>query len=141
MAAPPFHIDRLRTVSQRPQFYHGWPTLAQRRNGELILVCSGGRDAHVCPFGWVEMQRSRDQGQNWSYPAVTLDLPVDVRDAGVVETAQGSLLVTTFTSFGYEKWLRDAERRGPARAGPGAVHDPLDRWRHHMVVTLPVSGR
>jgi len=31
--------------------YHGWPTLAQRADGELLLAFSGGRETHVCPFG------------------------------------------------------------------------------------------
>ena len=54
-----------KVISHQPHLYHGWPTLARRRNGELLLVCSGGRQAHVCPFGRVELMRSKDDGQTW----------------------------------------------------------------------------
>ena len=102
------NVIETRVISKRPHFYHGWPTLAQRSNGELLLVCSGGRQAHVCPFGWVEMMRSSDGGQTWSWPRVLMDTSIDDRDAGVCETARGSLLVTTFTSIGYSEFLSDA---------------------------------
>src|SRR2546426_9488403 len=95
-AAPRVRVDEIRVISQQPQFYHGWPTLARRKNGQLLLVCSGGREAHVCPFGRVELMRSNDDGQTWTWPQTLLDGPIDDRDSGVVETARGSILVTTF---------------------------------------------
>ena len=82
-------VHSKRVISMQPRLYHGWPTLARRRNGELLLVCSGGRESHVCPFGRVELMRSRDGGRHWSFPRVLIDGPIDDRDAGVVETAEG----------------------------------------------------
>ena len=38
-----------------------------------------------------------------------MDTPIDDRDAGVCETAQGSLLVTTFTSLAYVEYLNQAK--------------------------------
>ena len=108
-ANPVAKLSRTRTISKRPHLYHGWPTVARRSNGELIVVCSGGRQAHVCPFGWVEMMRSRDGGESWSWPRILMDTAIDDRDAGVCETAQGSLLVTTFTSLAYVGYLNEAE--------------------------------
>jgi sialidase-1 len=46
---------------------------------------------------------SRDDGVTWTYPRVLLDGPIDDRDSGVMETAKGTLLVTTFTSLAYEE--------------------------------------
>jgi sialidase-1 len=89
-------------ISLQPEYYHGWPTLARRQNGELLIAWSGGRETHVCPFGRVELMRSRDDGRTWSWPEVLMDTPIDDRDAGVLETPAGSLLVTTFTSLAYE---------------------------------------
>lgn len=91
--------------------YRGWPTVARRKNGELLLVCSGGRQAHVCPFGRVTLQRSTDDGQTWTYPRIVLDGPIDDRDAGVLETAAGTILITTFTSLAYEPILSRAEQQ------------------------------
>lgn len=89
-------------ISVQPQYYHGWPTLARRRSGELLAVYSGGREAHICPYGRVEMIRSQDDGVTWSFPEVLMDSAIDDRDAGICETAAGTLLVSTFTSLAYE---------------------------------------
>ena len=102
-ASPKAKIANTRVISLRPNHYHGWPTLARRKNGELLLVCSGGRESHVCPFGQVELMRSSDGGKTWSFQRVLLDSPIDDRDAGVLETAKGSLLATTFTSNAYDE--------------------------------------
>jgi len=105
-------IVETKVISHQPNLYHGWPTLARRKCGELLLVCSGGREAHVCPFGRVELMRSKDDGQTWSWPRVVMDGPIDDRDAGVLETAKGSILITTFTSLAYEPILAKAEKEG-----------------------------
>lgn len=123
--SPPAKVHDVRVISQQPQLYHGWPTVARRRNGELLVVYSGGREAHVCPFGRVELMRSHDQGESWTWPEVLIDSPIDDRDAGVVETARGSLLVTTFTSLAFEPILKRAE-------SAGLSHWPaerLQRWK------------
>ena len=126
-AAPRAEVLQTRVISQCARHYHGWPTLAQRKNGELLLVCSGGRQAHVCPFGQVELMQSRDGGATWTFPRVLLDGPIDDRDAGVVETAKGTLLATTFTSLAYEPILERAEKAiGTATAWPA---EKLDAWR------------
>jgi hypothetical protein len=119
-AGPGVKVEAIATISRQPEFYHGWPTLALRGNGELLLAYSGGREAHICPFGRVELVRSRDEGRTWSWPEVVLDAPIDDRDAGVLETRAGSLLITTFTSLAYEGQLAKAERW---------PEDRLERWR------------
>lgn len=101
--APKFQVDDTRVISHLAHRYHGWPTLARRRNGQLLLVCSGGRESHVCPFGRVELMRSDDGGAHWSWPQTLIDSAIDDRDAGVLETSKGSLLVTTFTSLAFEQ--------------------------------------
>ncbi len=101
-ATPRINVLETRTISQQPEYYCGWPTLTRRSNGELMVVWSGGREAHVCPFGRVDMMRSMDNGKTWSWPRTLLDGPIDDRDAGIVETTKGSLLATTFTSLAYE---------------------------------------
>jgi hypothetical protein len=133
-AAPKVEIIGLDVISPPGDLYSGWPTLARRRSGELLLVASGGREAHVCPFGRVELMRSSDGGVTWSFPRTALDGPIDDRDAGVLETATGALLVTTFTSLAYEPILSRAEKIAPG--DPGAWDAArLKRWRgvHHRV--------
>jgi len=96
-------------ISHQPGYYHAWPTLIRRKNGELMAAYSGGREGHIDPFGRVEITRSRDDGRTWSWPQVVMDTPIDDRDAGILETPKGSLLVNTFTSLAYEKIRREAK--------------------------------
>ncbi len=125
----------VRVISWKPPLYHGWPTLARRKNGELLLVFSGGREKHVCPFGRVELMRSKDNGVTWGWPQVLNDGPIDDRDAGVLETPRGSILVTTFTSLAYEPVLATAIRAEPGV--PGSFKDPqlINEWQavHHRL--------
>ena len=123
-AAQPIEI-----ISQQPEFYHGWPTLARRTNGGLIVAYSGGRETHVCPFGRIRIIRSSDDGKTWSWPEVILDTAIDDRDAGVLETPSGTLLVTTFTSLAYEPVLERAKDWPAAR---------LARWQ---AVTAHLGAR
>lgn len=126
-ATPQVKILGTKVISQQPELYHGWPTLARRRNGDLLVVCSGGRESHVCPFGRVELMVSHDAGETWGWPQVLLDSAVDDRDAGVLETAKGTLLVTTFTSLAYEGQLAKARKLAPGAAGAWDVAR-LKRW-------------
>jgi hypothetical protein len=113
-------VESIVTISRQPEFYHGWPTLIRRANGELLVAYSGGREAHVCPFGRVELIRCSDNGRTWSWPEVILDTPIDDRDSGLCETAAGSLLATTFTSLAYQPLL-DGAKDWPAAK--------LERWQ------------
>lgn len=127
--SPSSTIVDTRVISHLRHRYHGWPTLTKRANGELLLVCSGGRERHVCPFGRVELMRSKDEGRTWSWPEVVMDGPIDDRDAGVLETSKGTLLVTTFTSLAYETSLNQAE------SSDSWPKQRLSLWRsaHHRV--------
>jgi sialidase-1 len=101
-AADQASVIETKVISQQPQYYNGWPTLMRKQDGTLIVVVSGGRHGHVCPFGRVELMTSRDEGKTWTFPRTILDTDVDDRDAGALETPKGTLLVTTFTSIHYE---------------------------------------
>ena len=107
---PTAKVREIKVISQT-EHYSGWPTLTRRKNGQLWVVCSGGREAHVCPFGRVEAMTSNDDGETWTWPRVLSDGPIDDRDAGIVETNKGSLLVTTFTSLAYKAVLAAAKQR------------------------------
>lgn len=113
-------VESVSVVSNQPGHYNAWPTMIRRKPGELLVSYSGGREAHVCPFGRVEMIRSTDGGRTWSWPEVLMDTVIDDRDSGILETPKGSLLVTTFTSLAYEKLLSEAKDWDPER---------LERWK------------
>lgn len=89
--------------------YIGWPTIVKTKEGELIVAFSGDREAHVCPWGKTQLVRSRDNGQTWSTPVTINNTPLDDRDAGIIQTDKGTLVVSWFTSLAFEK--NDAYRR------------------------------
>ena len=121
-------IHETKIISLQPQYYHGWPTVTRRKSGELSLIYSGGREEHVCPFGRLELMRSHDEGKTWGWPCVVLDTGIDNRDAGILETAKGTLLVTTFTSLDYLDLLREAEQIPAGQPGTWAP-ERLKRWQ------------
>lgn len=123
-AAPKAELLETKIISPQANYYHGWPTLTRTENGELIVVWSGRREAHVCPFGTVEMMTSHDDGANWTFPRTVYDGPIDDRDAGVLETANGILIVTTFTSLAYAPMVAE---------GGSKAKDPAWLAVHHRI--------
>lgn len=126
-AGPRARVLDTSIISLDHEHYHGWPTLARRGNGELLVACSGGRETHVCPFGRVDLIRSKDDGRTWTWPETLMDTAIDDRDAGVLETSRGSILVSTFTSLAYEPSLEKAANWPAERlARWKGVHARLD---------------
>jgi len=96
----------IQCISKQEQLYCGWPTLARRRNGEILAACSGNRHYHVCPYGRILLFRSHDMGVTWRQPATLSCGPNDDRDGGIIETQDGLLVLTWFSSLAYNKYLQ-----------------------------------
>ncbi|MDA0990707.1 MAG: sialidase family protein [Verrucomicrobia bacterium] len=77
--------------------YFGWPSVARKTDGTLVVVASGLRHRHVCPWGKTVLLTGADDGLTWSEPRVINNSPIDDRDAGVVVLDHDSLLVSWFT--------------------------------------------
>ncbi len=97
-------VDSLwtRVICKQPGRYIGWPTITRTRAGELLAVFSGDREEHICPWGKTHLVRSSDDGDTWSAPEIIRDSPLDDRDAGIIETARGTLLVSWFSATSFE---------------------------------------
>ena len=126
--APAFEILWTKPVCETPDIYYGWPTIGETKDDELIVVASGGREGHVCPFGRVDMFRSRDKGQTWSWPQTIYDGPIDDRDAGILVTDKGTLLVTTFTEDGYYDGILKPEIERRAKGEKEMSDERYNRW-------------
>lgn len=116
-------IEALSTqvICKQPGRYIGWPTIAKTAQEELLVVFSGDRDSHVCPYGKTQLVRSSDGGAMWSAPETINDTPVDDRDAGVIVTRSGAIVVSWFTGVASEaRMLRYREQYGDETA---------DRWQ------------
>ncbi len=118
-----------KVVCAQPGKYIGWPSIARLSSGALLTVFSGDRDAHVCPWGKTQLIRSTDGGATWSREVTINNTPLDDRDAGVIETRLGTIVVSWFTSLAFTEprhlewqgvgtatarcWSRHAEKLPP----------------------------
>ena len=114
-AEAPFVPERIwsRVICCEEGRYIGWPTVCRRTSGELIAVFSGDRDKHVCPWGKVQMVRSKDDGETWSAPETIVNSIPDDRDAGILELKDGTLVLKWFTSTAWmdKEWTDRLVRR------------------------------
>jgi sialidase-1 len=119
--------------------YIGWPTIMRTQDDELVAVFSGDRDAHICPWGKTQMIRSRDGGVSWSDPMTVNNTPLDDRDAGILQSARGTWIVSWFTSvyfiYAYEKdpqkWPQEMTRSWPRhieKLSPAVREQWLGNW-------------
>jgi len=92
-----------RVICKQPDRYIGWPSIARLKSGELLIVFSGDRDSHVCPWGKTHLISSCDDGESWSAADIIRDSPLDDRDAGIIETANGTLLASWITTAEFEQ--------------------------------------
>ncbi len=105
-----------KTICIEKDRYLGWPTVCKTKGGRLIVAFSGDRDRHVCPWGKTQIITSDDNGKTWSDPVTITNSPLDDRDAGIVETPTGTLVVTWFTSVAFARsadYARHAEKVTP----------------------------
>jgi sialidase-1 len=103
-------------ICKEPGRYIGWPTVVKTKDNVLLASFSGDRDQHVCPFGKLQLIKSMDFGKNWTAPVTIANTPLDDRDSGIIETKQGTLVASWFTSVAFdrphnrvEKWKRLTE--------------------------------
>ena len=121
-------------ICKEPGRYIGWPTIIRTRAGELIIAFSGDRDSHICPYGKTEIVRSQDEGRPWSEPVVILNTPLDDRDAGLVETPDGTLISSWFTSVEFGD---NPVHKAHAKTLSQQVRD---RWKGHWTQRSTDSG-
>lgn len=128
-----------KTICTQPGRYIGWPTVALTKAGELLAVFSGDRDAHVCPFGKTFLVRSADFGATWGAPELVNDTPLDDRDTGICVAADGSVVVSWFTShYLDEAYLKrrlspEADARWRAKLA-GVTREDIRRWAGEHVI-------
>ncbi len=128
-SSPEFEIQSIKAVSAQSSIYYGWPTVAVApKTDELIVAVSGGREGHICPFGRVDIFRSHDRGETWSWPQTIYDGPIDDRDAGVLVTRKGTILVTSFTSLAYYEHFLLPEIQRRAAGEKGMSDEQYERW-------------
>ena len=114
--------------------YFGWPTVARLPDGTLLVVSSGLRTQHVCPWGKGVLNVSTDDGRTWSPPRVIHDTPLDDRDGGILSLGGRKLLTAWFTEdtrpfAGDGHWWSDLI--GPEEFN--RWHDTMDAWTEATV--------
>ena len=114
--------------------YLGWPSVARLPSGELVAVFSGGREEHVCPYGKTKLVRSADGGETWSDPVIVNDSLLDDRDAGIVASRSGTLVLSWFT---YPTWEALDRHRESGRY----TAEQLEAWTSHCDEVRPEAER
>jgi len=100
-------IIESKVICKQPGRYIGWPTIGKTETGRLLVVFSGDRDLHMCPFGKTQLVTSDDGGKTWSEPVTINNTPLDDRDAGICITPSDTIVVSWFTSVDFEKLAQD----------------------------------
>ena len=129
---PTIHWHKV--ICKEPGNYLGWPTVAQSLTGELVVVFSGGREEHVCPYGRTELVRSGDVGETWSDPVTINNTLLDDRDAGIVTMKSGTFVMSWFTTPVWETLDR-------IRAGGRYSNHVLDSWERYSEKVRPEAER
>lgn len=96
------HILSEKVLCRQPGRYIGWPSITLSPAGEILVVFSGDRDWHVCPWGKVQIVRSSDGGQTWGEAETIIDTPIDDRDTAIFKLHDGSLGVSTVGSLAFD---------------------------------------
>jgi Neuraminidase (sialidase) len=85
-----------KTICRQPGNYLGWPSIARKADGEIMVVFSGDREEHACPYGKIQIVRSLDGGESWSEPITIGNTVLDDRDPGIIVLRSGTIVVSWF---------------------------------------------
>ena len=77
-------VKWVRPICVETNRYIGWPSVCRLKNGDILAVFSGQRNAHICPYGKVEMVRSADGGETWR--------PVRASDGRSIQAQLGRIM-------------------------------------------------
>ena len=99
-----YHILAKQVLCKQVGRYIGWPSVTQAANGDILAVFSGDREHHTSTDGKTQMVRSHDGGCTWGGPQTIHNTPLDDRDAGIIKTTKGTLVVSWFTGAGEGEW-------------------------------------
>lgn len=80
--------------------YSAWPTVSTLPDGTIMVVFSGNRAWHICPFGRVLTCKSKDNGRTWTKPETVIDTLLDDRDGGICVFGEklDKIFITSFTN-------------------------------------------
>ena len=121
-------ILETKVICKEPDRYIGWPTIIKTKSGELLAVFSGNRDGHICPYGVNQLIRSTDNGKTWTKPVTINNSPLDDRDAGLLETKTGTLLLSWFTSMAFDSETNYAQNPEWKRHREKISDETVEKW-------------
>ena len=143
---PTVKIISTNVICRQPDRYIGWPTITRTHKEDLVVVFSGDRDEHVCPWGKTQMVRSSDGGSTWTTPVTINNTPLDDRDAGIIETDKGTLVISWFTSLafleqGQVSWIPETIRNGWKRHIEKLDQETHEKWLGYWIRRSEDDGK
>lgn len=106
--------------------YFAWPTVNRLPDGRLVLLSSGLRIKHVCPFGKVAVCYSEDEGKNWSAPEVLVNTPLDDRDAGIAVSGNRVCVTTFNNTVAFQRTIAERDAKIMTEEQRKAIFEQLD---------------
>ena len=127
-------------ICKQPRRYIGWPGVALARNGDMLIAFSGDRDWHVCPWGKIYTVRKPADQDHFGQPELVVDTPLDDRDAGLVVSKDGTLILSFFTSVAFANPKID--RYKPYREHAAKLsEDTRKRWLGNWLCKSTDNGK
>ena len=111
-----------KVICKEPGNYLLAATMACTPDGELLVLFSGDRQQHVCPYGKIQMVRSQDGGEAWSEPETIINTPLDDHDSSILVLRSGTIIVSCLT---LANWYRKPLSR------TGEPPEMVDAWLRH----------
>ena len=78
-----------------------FPVLTTAPDGSIVAVLRGGA-GHLGLSGRIDIVRSRDGGQTWTYPNIVADSPLDDRNPAFGTSAKGTLILAYVRASSYD---------------------------------------
>ncbi|MDB2614421.1 glycoside hydrolase [Chlamydiales bacterium] len=141
----PSDIEIIKTgiCHEDPKHFSGWSTITSDENQTLYLAYSGDRLEHVDPYGKNFLLTSTDQGGQWSNPHLIDNSPLDNRDAGLIFTPKGTLILSYFTSIYFaedKRWKKPEKEILDEQLG-SFIRRSLDQGKtFEKPIKIPISS-
>ncbi|MBC7289237.1 MAG: exo-alpha-sialidase [Armatimonadetes bacterium] len=95
-------LEVIKVAVSSEERYYAFPSIARLADGRLAVVFYDGT-GHVSPDGRIDIVISEDEGRTWTKPRTIIDSPTDDRDPSIMQTREGTILVSCFRYDGRER--------------------------------------
>jgi hypothetical protein len=127
-------------ICKQPKRYIGWPSIALAQNGDILIVFSGDRDWHVCPWGKIYLVRKPAGQDHFGEAQEVVDTPLDDRDSGIVVLKDGTVLLSFRSAIDFAN--PEIERYKPYQKHAATLSEEIrKKWLGNWIITSADNGK